>query len=289
MTVEISLNYSETLAFTVNSSLPKPVGMKTLYTVLFAFFALLPITGKAQLLESLGNALGGAVSEGNVSSFDSDLWWFDLLLQLGYYPTVGLFFGFEGEPGPNEMYFARYPYAERDHGLYLPIDEYGYDDRRMRTAVTAHFQSNEDALFGGFLQVKFSPNRFLTLDVNRLQLFETLDDRTDQFAITNFNLQYNRIRMPRFHLWWGGGLMLLENDLMYGSPSVSAGFDWFIKRPVSLHADTQFGFPNGVFARQHQLRVQMHLNRYMIYAGYEGIRASDVKIPNWTMGTGVWF
>ena len=228
-------------------------------------------------------------SENNSRSNDSDaLFWIDLFFDFGFYPTYGLLFGFDGEPHPGDVGFNAYPYADESAGNYLPVEWGGKD---MRLQITTHIQTNEDAVFGGFIQAKFSPIRFLTLDVNHLRLFETLEDgeSTDQLSITNFNLQVNRVRQPKLDLWWGGGLMLIDRELMYGSPSVSGGLTWYFKRPLSLHAETQMGWPNGVFSRQNQVRIQYHFDRFAFSAGYQGTKIGSLGIPNWTVGSSVYF
>lgn len=265
--------------------------MKKAKHLLPALFLLLSTAAFSQTLENMekelrlpgaGNDGGGGGGSNNSSAF-----WLDLLFQIGFYPTYGLLFGFDGELPANARDFNAFPYANAYDGLYLHPEDVG---KRMNLQLVGHLQTNEDAVFGGYLQARFSPNRAISIDVNRLQLFEALENGgTDQLSVTNFNLQFNRVRHEQFHLWWGGGLMLLDRELMYGSPSLSAGFTWFVKKPLSVYADTQFGWPNGVFARQHQARVQMHLDRFMVYAGYQGTRTGDVRLPNWAIGTGVWF
>jgi hypothetical protein len=258
--------------------------MKTIHVLFALTLALSPLSASAQIIGNIEGQLSGGGS--NDANFEGDLFWLELLIDIGYYPTFGLLFGFDNEPAPWEVDFSRYPYDDGRNGLYQPLD---FDGWRVRTQVLSHFQSNEDALYGGFFQVKFYPTPWLNLDVNRLQLLETLDNGTDHFSITNFNFQYSRIRHPRFHLWWGVGLMLLDGEFLYGSASVSTGFTWYFKKPLSLHAETQIGFPNDVIARQHTARIQAHLGRYLIFAGYQGLRAGDVRQPNWAMGGGVWF
>jgi len=261
--------------------------MKTICYLLLFLAASLPLDSSAQTIKDMEGALGSSENSESFSSGDSDYWWLELVLELGYYASEGLLFGFEGEPLPNESMFSDYPYADGENGLYQPLD---WDGFRVRTEVVAHLQTNENALYGGYAQLRFFPNRAMTIDVNHLQLFEQLEDGgNDHFSITNFNLQFNRIRNQKFHLWWGGGLMLLNGDLLYGSPSFSSGFDWFFKKPLSLHVETQLAFPNGVFTRQNQARMQVHLGRFMVYAGSSGLRTGTVKVPNWIMGTGIYF
>ncbi len=262
--------------------------MKTICCILLFALTLLPLGTQAQIIDSIKDELkNSGSSDGNNSGGGEEWFWFDLFFNLGFWPTYGLLFGFENEPAARYLEFNDYPYADGENGLFLPLD---WEGRRVRTQVSAHIQSNEDAVYGGYFQAKFSPNRYLTLDLNRLQLFETLEDQPDDhFSITNFNVQINRVRHSKFHLWWGGGVMLMNGDQLYGGPAMSGGFTWFFKKPLSLHAETQIGWPNGVFARQHQARMQVHLDRFMIYAGYQGFKVGSVGVPNWALGSGMWF
>ena len=261
--------------------------MKKIITIALAT-CLLTFSAQGQKLGDLEGQLNGSSDNLNLSDGDGWLFLVDLFFNIGFYPTYGLLFGFEGEPHPRYVAFNDFPYADDGNGNYLPLDWGGKD---MRLQLTTHLQTNEDAVYGGFLQAKFSPTRFLTLDVNHLRLFEELeeDEGTDQLSITNFNLLFNRVRQPKLDLWWGGGLMLIDRELLYGSPTVAGGFTWYFKRPLSLHAETQMGWPNGTFARQHQVRVQYHLDRFAISAGYQGTKVGSVGIPNWSLGSSVYF
>ncbi|MBI5916722.1 MAG: hypothetical protein HY842_15195 [Bacteroidetes bacterium] len=37
------------------------------------------------------------------------------------------------------------------------------------------------------------------------------------------------------------------------------------------------------------LKYLVHLRRFMIYAGYQGTKIGSENLPNWAMGTGMWF
>lgn len=272
--------------------------------LLLIAIALMPIFAQAQKLEGMKDALrsgsssgGGGRGEGGGRSDNSFL--AQLIFDLAWRPTWWLFYGGPNEVRPNYVGFNDYPYADEENGLYLPPDFEPVKD--MSLQLTGHLQSDQDAVYGAFLQAKWSPNRAITLDVNRLQLLEFVDKpngsgpsetTTDQFAITNLNLAYNRVHHQKFQLWWGAGLMLLNgggNEVLYGSPSVNAGLTWYFKKPLSLYADTQIGAPNGVYARQNQVRMQVHLKRFMVYAGYQGVKVGSVGVPSVAVGTGVWF
>jgi len=258
--------------------------MKNLYLTL-SFCILFSLNkANAQLIESMEGALSGI---GELSSgVDTD--WF-ALAEFLWYPTYGLMFGFQGEPYPNEIEFSRYPYEYDNTGIYRELYDDGY---RARAEFNIHFQSNEDALFGGYGQLKFSPTRFLNLELNHLRLVEVIDnqpDRTDQLSITNFSVQFNRIRHHRIQMWWGLGVMGISGEEDYLSPSFVAGGVWYFAKPLSLYADTQVGGPNSVFTVQTQARLQVHLERFKVFGGYQGTRFGQIHEPNWAVGAGVHF
>ncbi len=275
-------------------------------TCILLALSLLPLLAQSQKLGEMKDALksgssgggnGGGRGEGrNFNGGDNGDLWLDLIFQLAWQPTWWLLYGAPGEVRANEYDFNEYPYANDEDGIYVPFD-YG-TGKEMSLQLTGHLQTDEDAVFGGYLQAKWSPNRAINLEVNHLQLIETLektrtsDGGIDHFSVTNFNFSYNRVHHPKFQLWWGAGLMLLNgggNEVLYGSPSFNAGFTWYFKKPISLYADAQLGYPNSVFARQNQLRVQFHLKQFMVYAGFQGTRVGDVRLPSVAVGSGVWF
>ena len=264
--------------------------MKTYNPFLLLLVFFLPFTANAQIIETMeGGVSGSSRGESNNNSGDSDwLFLIDFLIDFGFAGGYGLFFGFRDEPRPNDKDFNEYPYADGVHGLHLPEMEQG---RLARFELSGHFQNNEDNLYGAYVQARFYPDRFWIIDANRLELFETFDDKagTDRLSLTNFNLQFNRVHHPKFNLYWGAGFMLLSGDVEYGSPSLSGGFTWYFKKPLAFHAESQIGWPNGSYARQHQARMQVHLNRYMVYAGYQGTKIGGISVANWAMGAGIWF
>lgn len=243
-------------------------------------------TAQAQLIESMEGALSGS-NDFSGGGNDVDDWF--ALVEILWYPTYGLMFGFENERRPYEIDFAKYPYEFENEGIYRDFDYTGY---RARGEFNFHFQSNEDNLYGGYGQLKFSPWRFLNVEVNHLQLVETLDnqqDKTDQLSMTNVNVQFNRIRHHRIQGWWGLGAMFINGEQNYGSPSFVAGTTIYFMKPLSLYLDTQIGYPGQAIATQTQARLQVHLDRFKIYGGYQGTRIGEVYEPSWSLGGGVYF
>lgn len=259
------------------------------YIVISLFFIHFSLPAKAQI-DDIKGVLDDTFDE--IGDSDLDIA-FDLVyffFEIGFYPTAGLLFGFPDERIRADM--ARYPYEYSHHGLYLPPEEIGYD---VRANVVGHYQNNEDALSGGFMQVKFTPHSGFTLDLSHLQLFQaaTRQEDGDDLSFTAFSVNYNRIRHEKFHLWWGLGAMRIgsteEGYLDSMSPTITSGFTWYIKKPISLYGDVQFAWPDAVPSQLYQLRLQGHINRMMIYGGMQGISVGDANVLSWTIGTGIFF
>ncbi len=208
--------------------------------------------------------------------------------------TAFLFLGSGGGERPfaiaenGGIEFAEYPYDTPYSGLYRPAGDLGF---RSRVYAGMHFLNNEQNLSGGFMQVKYSPIRALTVEFNHLQLFESIEGQKELelLGFSTLAAHYNRLRHHRIHAWWGVGLSQMSGQQRYGGPSLLAGTTIFIKRPLSLHLEGQAMWLNTVAVQFYQARIQAHVKRFQIYAGYKGILVDGNHFPAWTLGTGVWF
>lgn len=194
------------------------------------------------------------------------------------------------EPKWQETTFASFPYDSPKAGLFLPTTLIG-DQSRFH--AVAHFQNNERQTTGGYLQIKYAPISLLTAEASYLQLFDKSDDVTNKLGITSFNLSYNRLRHHRIHFWWGvGGLFLKESENTFEDNkafTVNLGFNYYFKKPLSLYVETQMGEMNDSFGAVSQARIQVHLERYLLYAGYQDINFGDFEYGSLAIGGGIYF
>jgi len=214
---------------------------------------------------------------------------FEIFLDFLIY-DYGFLFGFEGEPGALDIDFAAYPYQDHEVGMYLFPGELG---DRMKTYVDFRFQSNEDDVSGAWMQLKFSPISTITLDINHLQLYESVFAQDgNRYSFTNFTGQYNRIRRPKIHLWWNIGLSRFggnREETEWG-PSVGIGATFYIKKPVSIYSDFRWTYftrnlgTTGVY----DLRLQTHHKLLTVYAGLNFLDG-DFDWISWTLGAGFHF
>ena len=194
------------------------------------------------------------------------------------------------EPTWKETTFASFPYDSPEAGLFLPTTLVG---DKSRFEGVAHFQNNERRTSGGFVQLKYSPISLLTTEVSHLQIFDQSDDQTNRIGFSSFNLSYNRVRHHRIHFWWGlGGLFLSESQQTVADDKafvVNAGFNYYFKKPLSLYVETQMGEINDRFGALSQARIQVHLERYLIYAGYQDINFGEFEYGSLAIGGGIYF
>lgn len=202
---------------------------------------------------------------------------------------VNFLFGFEGEPRAFDTDFTSYPYDLYDDGRYRPFGEEG---RRINTKAQILLQSNERDIIGGLAQIQFSPLSTITLDLNHRQLFEGNNLReSNKIAISNFTFQYNRLRNQRFNLWWDVGISRFEErDESDWGFSAGLGLSWFFKKPLSLHTGYRFHefLEQGTGLSTFDIRLQLHLERYFISAGYQNL-GNRLSANTWLMGGGVYF
>ncbi len=294
---------------------------RVLYLLKFTVFLLLivPLTTSAQIIQTIEESVdsGGNTSDNtnnnqaetsgsNAVFYDSD--GYDdsgLDVNVSAYDIEALFFlarstayALFGVDAHNPfavaenggIEFADYPYDDPKTGLFRRPGEWGF---RHRFYVGTHFLNNEQALSGGLLEVKYSPIRALSVDFNHLQLVERLEDdaenQYDWLGFSTLAVQYNRLRHHRVHAWWGLGASRMSGEENYWGPALLGGMTWYIKKPLSLHLEAQSMWFNGAAVQSYQARLQAHVKRFPIYAGYQGIVVGGNHFPAWTLGTGVWF
>lgn len=191
------------------------------------------------------------------------------------------------EPKWQETTFASYPYDLRGSGLFLSPDFEG-DQRRVN--FNFQFQSTQNDILGAYAQIKYSPISLLTVNAARMQYFDAeKEPSAENLNVTSVSLLYNRLRRPKIHAWWGLGGIWLDQDENTGSASFVMGGNWYFTDPISLYGETQYGLSNGNLIALSELRLQLHLRRYLIYGGFNRTRIGDLRMDSWMIGGGVYF
>jgi len=251
----------------------------------------------AQIIKDMEEKTSSGSSGNNNRESESGDIFIDILYNLDFIFdfSAGVLFGFydqspmfaSAEEGGIE--FAKYPYNDPKGGLYL---QRGYYGKRSRTNINLHFLNNENDLYGGYGQIKYSPIPALTLDLSHLRLVEKLNGEAENFdhlGFTTFSINLNRVRHRNFHWWWGMGAMNMDGEENHTGFALNTGMTVYIKKPISLHGEVQSGWLNGAPTSLFQGRLQVHLDRYKVYAGYQGINVDGFWSNNWALGAGVYF
>ena len=229
------------------------------------------------------------ISLGSSQPLTAQFW--ELLLEPlfieGIYYAV---FSGPNEPTWRETTFARFPYDEPNSGLFLPTTLVG---DKSRFHAVAHFQNNESRTTGGLIQIKYTPISLLTTEVDYLQLFDKEQGADNKIGLTSFSINYNRLRHHRIHFWWGlGGIFIKESDDNLEDNkafSLNLGFNYYFKKPLSLYGSMQMGEINDTFGAVSEARIQVHLERYLLYAGYQDINFGDYEYSGIALGAGIYF
>lgn len=196
-------------------------------------------------------------------------------------------FGSPNEPTWQETTFASYPYDLAETGLFLPVDLEGDQHRFF---LSSHFQNDEKNTSGGLFQLRYHPISLLLVEANHLQLFENQsNDMGNNVGITSFSINYNRLRHPKIHIWWGGGGLWKSGDNRDGTPILNFGLNYYFKEPLSLYFDYKMGTLNEEFAFLWQARMQMHIRRFVIYGGFQQMDLDDLDLSSWIIGGGFYF
>jgi len=231
--------------------------------------------------------IGGGSGGGNAEFYLSAL---NLLSGYGY----GLLFRF-----PNErkalmsveeggVHFSEYPYRFGEEGMFRRHGWYG--EKRVGN-VMLHMQSDggAESLSGFSLQAKYSPTRVLNLNFMHTQLISNAEDgRGLSHQSTAFFVEYNRVKHHKIQLWWGLGLGQQTTERIERGLLANVGFQYFIKAPVSWYNEATVNLGWGEQA-SFQSRLQLHLNRFTVYGGYQYNNLGALEMSQLTVGGGMYF
>ena len=129
--------------------------------------------------------------------------------------------------------------------------------------------------------------------MNYLQLFDKEQGANNRIGLTSFSFSYNRLRHHRIHFWWGvGGIFIKERENNLEDTravTLNVGVNYYFKKPLSLYGTMQMGEINDTFGAVSEARIQVHLERYLLYAGYQDINFGDYEFSGVALGAGIYF
>lgn len=193
----------------------------------------------------------------------------DSLLYLGHY---------------SNCYFSQYPYVSSGEGFFSRVT-----GRRFSVNISGHYFYDESNLTGYGMRAKFSPHPFFSAELDFSDLTEKLKTREDHLKLYNVFINYNRLRLERWTFWWGLGLKGLQGDKTYNGLAFDIGTEIYPIKPFSIGMNYSGGFINGHYVPEFFSALNLHLNRFALFAGYQYWSAGSAKVDGLVSGMKVFF
>ena len=102
-------------------------------------------------------------------------------------------------------------------------------------------------------------------------------------------VNYQRVRHENVVFWYGAGMKSMQGDDTYHGPAMTTGLEIYAGRPVSLYGMINIGRLNAQAVWETQIRMNLHLNRALFYAGYQRFAVGRVAINGVVFGAGIYF
>ncbi len=214
----------------------------------------------------------------------------NLALELSGRLAVGLFIVFPNEDSLlyagsyRNCSFSEYPYADPEDGLFSQAV-----GKKFSVNISGHYFYDEENLTGYAVRARYYPLPYVSAEVHFTDLTEKLSTREDHLKIYNIFINYNRLRLERWAVWWGLGLKGLQGDKTYNGFAFNIGTEVYPARPVSVTLNYGGGFINGTYLPEFFGSLNFHLYRFAVFAGYQYWSAGGAKIDGLVGGLRLFF
>ena len=216
----------------------------------------------------------------------SDIFW-DASFQM----LVGMLFIFPNEDSLlyngnlGNVYYSDYPYADPREGLFSEAI-----GKRFSIELAGHYFYDESELTGIGFRGRLSPIPFISGEVHFTELREQLrSGGEDMVQLYSAFVNYNRLRLERWALWWGLGLTGIRGSIKHTGFAFNVGTEIFPAKPLSLHFSYNGGFLNGRYVPEFFGSLNVHIRRYAFFAGYQYWSAGAAVIDGILGGVKVYF
>jgi hypothetical protein len=180
--------------------------------------------------------------------------------------------------------YAPYPYSSPYKGRYLHAN-----GNRKSVSVTGHYFRESRELRGYSVWSRFSPSPFYSVEAHITGLTETLRHSDDHLAFYDVYVNYQRVRHENVAIWFGAGVKTMQGEDTYYGPAATTGLEIYPGSPISLYGMINVGGLNARAVWETQVRLNIHANRGMFYAGYQRIAVGRVAIRGIVAGMGLHF
>lgn len=195
-----------------------------------------------------------------------------------------LFYFPEAEGNMYEIRYSPYPYAVGNSGVYTY-----FGDKDFSIKADLHYFQLNRKLTGIGIKTNISPHPFIDFQIDYTRLSEQVKNGYDHLEFLNLFFNINRIKSEPFSLWWGLGIKTLTGNSSHTAFGLNFGAELFPVQPVSFSLLYNLGFFEGATVDDFNININLHINRFKIFAGYHKYRAGDIDFPGISAGIGVYF
>ncbi len=190
---------------------------------------------------------------------------------------------YKGDYG--SVYYTDYPYADPTEGLFSDAP-----GKQFFINLAGHYFYDESDLDGVGFRGRASPYPFVSAEVHFTELREHLrSGGEDVLQLYSAFINYNRLRLPRWSLWWGLGLKGMRGSIKHTGFAFNAGTEIFLARPLSLHFSYSGGFLNSRYVPEFFGTLNVHINRFALFGGYQSWTAGSANIDGILTGMKIYF
>jgi len=180
--------------------------------------------------------------------------------------------------------YSPYPYHTPGTGLFQ-----NKNGRRHAISVTGHYLHSSRALRSYSVRSRFSPSPFYDIETHVSGFTETGQETDDHLAFYDVYINYHRVRSESVMFWYGAGIKGMQRENEYYGPAVNMGMEFYPRRPISLTGMINVGRLNSRSVWGSMFRINLHLNRSIVYVGYEQFAAGQMSIGGGIAGFGFYF
>ena len=180
--------------------------------------------------------------------------------------------------------YSPYPYHAPHTGLFQ-----SKNGRRHAIGVSGHYLRSSRTLRSYSVRSRFSPSPLYDIETHVSGFTEIEQDKDDHLAFYDVYLNYHRVRSETVMFWYGAGIKGMQRDNVYYGPAVNMGLEVYPGRPFSFTGMINIGRLNSRSVWESMFRMNLHLNRSMVYVGYERFEVGQVSIGGAIAGLGFYF
>jgi len=137
--------------------------------------------------------------------------------------------------------------------------------------------------------VNINPSRYWSMKVKYFRFTERFNFEESQLDLSEFFIQYNRVRRERFNLQWGIGLINMVGEKDRSGLALDLGCELFIYNPISIESNYVFGYLEDAMFSEFDAKINLYRKRFNLFAGYKYISVANVSLNNLMLGIGVNF